>query len=221
MGRTPSSRRPPGPLEPRWPASLAVVAGLIVYFQLPESVSLGPRWLIPALEAVLVIPLTIAAPFRHRAEDRVARMVSLVLLGVVNGAVLVSLGLLVHEVLTGGNLTGESLVGAGVAIWIAMVIGFGLTYWEMDRGGPAIRGREDEGSPDFMFPQMSTHELGQQDWQPRFLDYAYLSFTNSTAFSPTDTLPLTQRAKALMMIEAGGAITIALMVVGRAVNVLG
>jgi len=198
-----------------------VVAGLIVYFQLPESVSLGPRWLIPALEAALVIPLTIAAPYRHRAEDRLARMISLVLLAVVIGAVLASLVLLVREVLSGGSLDGGALVGAGVAIWIAMVIGFGLLFWEMDRGGPGIRGHQDEGSPDFMFPQMSTHELGQQDWLPRFLDYGYLSFTNSTAFSPTDTLPLTQRAKALMMVEASGAITIALMVVGRAVNVLG
>ena len=104
MGRRGSGsarRRPEGPAEPRWPASLAVVAGLIVYLLLPESVSAGPRWLIPTLEALLVVPLTIAAPYRHREEHRMARVVSLVLLLVVNGAVLVSLGLLVYQVLSG------------------------------------------------------------------------------------------------------------------------
>src|SRR5262249_8627017 len=221
MGRRgPSRRRPEGLSEPRWPASLAVVVGGLVYLQLPEALSAGPRWLVPALEVALVVPLTIAAPYRHRAEQRMARVLSIVLLGVVTGAVFVSLGLLVRQVLTGAEMSGGTLVGSGVAIWVSMVIGFALMFWELDRGGPGIRGHSDEGNPDFQFPQMASHELGQADWLPRFLDYGYLSFTNSTAFSPTDTLPLTGRAKGLMMLEAVGAITVVVMIVGRAVNVL-
>ena len=202
------------PGEPRWPASLAVVAALLLYFLLPESVSFGPRWLIPALEAVLVVPLTIVAPRRDSEEQRVIRFASLVLLGVVLLGVMASLVLLVHAVLSGELKSGGELIRSGAVLWLTMVIGFGLLYWELDRGGPAVR-------PDFLFPQMGTHELGQQDWVPTFVDYLFLSFTNSTAFSPTDTLPLTPRAKLLMMFEAIAAITIVVMVVGRAVNVLG
>jgi hypothetical protein len=219
-GNRTSTMRPSGPSEPTWPASLAIGAGILLYFLLPESVSAGPRWLIPALEAILVIALTIAAPYRHRGEQRAARIWSLVLLGIVNFAVLASLVLLVREVLNGGLPSGGGLFRAGAVIWLSMVVGFGLTYWELDRGGPAERGQPDQGEPDFLFPQMGTHELGQGDWTPGFLDYLYVSFTNSTAFSPTDTLPLTTRAKGLMMVEALGAITIVVMVVGRAVNVL-
>jgi hypothetical protein len=209
------------PGEPRWPASLAVVAALLLYFLLPESISFGPRWLIPALEAALVVPLTIVAPRRDSEEQRIIRIASLVLLGVVLFGVMASLVLLVHAVVSGELKSGGALIRSGAALWMTMVIGFGLLYWELDRGGPALRGQPDDGRPDFLFPQMGTHELGQQDWLPTFVDYLFLSFTNSTAFSPTDTLPLTSRAKLLMMVEALAGITIVVMVLGRAVNILG
>jgi hypothetical protein len=182
---------------------------------------LGPRWLIPALEAVLVIPLTIVAPRRDSEEQRVVRIASLILLGVVLFGVLASLVLLVHAVIAGELKSGGPLIRSGAVLWMTMVIGFGLLYWELDRGGPAVRGQPSDGAPDFLFPQMGTHELGQQDWLPTFVDYLFLSFTNSTAFSPTDTLPLTSRAKLLMMLEALAGITIVVMILGRAVNVLG
>jgi hypothetical protein len=219
MAAVSSGTSPPG--EPRWPASLAVVAALLLYVALPESVSFGPQWLIPALEAALVIPLTIVAPRRHSEEQRVVRLASLILLGIVLAGLGASLVLLIHAVLSGELKSGGELIRSGAALWLTLVIGFGLLYWELDRGGPAVRGQAGDGAPDFLFPQMGTHEIGQQDWLPRFVDYLFLSFTNSTAFSPTDTLPLTARAKLLMMTEAMGAITIVVMVVGRAVNVLG
>jgi hypothetical protein len=97
---------------------------------------------------------------------------------------------------------------------------FALWYWEVDRGGPTIRGHADQRDPDLLFPQMATHELGQSGWMPGFVDYLYLSFTNATAFSPTDTMPLSVRANLPMMVEALASITTVVMVAGRAVNIL-
>jgi hypothetical protein len=193
---------------------------VLLYFWLPESISAGPRWLVPVMELALVVPLTLVAPYRHREEQRVSRWFSLALLGIVITTDGISLGLLIHSVLTGGLEDGGQLIRSGAVIWLTMVVAFGLTYWELDRGGPAVRGHSDAGPPDFLFPQTGTHEIEQQDWEPRFFDYLYVSFTNSTAFSPTDTLPLTPRAKLLMMLQALAAITTVVMVVGRAVNVL-
>ncbi len=187
---------------------------------LPEKLTIGPGWVIPALEGALLIPLTVRAPYRHREEVRLVRFASLLLIGLVNLANVVSLALLVHVVLTGGSVTGRQLVFSGIQIWLTLILVFALWYWEVDRGGPTIRGHVDQRSPDFLFPQMATHELGQTDWMPGFVDYLYLSFTNATAFSPTDTMPLTSRAKALMLIEALASITTVVMVAGRAVNIL-
>jgi uncharacterized membrane protein len=175
---------------------------------------------IPALEGALLIPLTVRAPYRHREEVRLVRFASLLLIGLVNLANVASLALLVRVVLSGGAVSGRQLVFSGIQIWLTLILVFALWYWELDRGGPALRGHADQRNPDFLFPQMATHELGQTDWMPGFLDYLYLSFTNATAFSPTDTMPLTSRAKVLMLIEALASITTVVMVAGRAVNIL-
>lgn len=209
-----------GPKEPRWPASLAVTAALLLYMTLPGKLTIGPGWVIPALEGALLIPLTVRAPYRHREEVRLVRSASLLLIALVNLANVASLGLLVHVVLTGGVVTGRQLVFSGIQIWLTLILVFALWYWELDRGGPALRRHTGQRNPDFLFPQMATHELGQTDWLPGFVDYLYLSFTNATAFSPTDTMPLTSRAKALMLIEALASITTVVMVAGRAVNIL-
>jgi len=210
----------PGPREPRWPASLAVFAALALYMALPGALTLGPGWLIPVLEGALVIPLTVTAPYRHGEEARLIRVASLLLIALVTLATVVSLALLVHTVLSGESVSGRTLIFSGIQIWLTLILVFALWYWEVDRGGPAIRGHVDQRTPDFLFPQMATHELGQVDWKPSFVDYLYLSFTNATAFSPTDTMPLTPRAKLLMLIEALASITTVVMVAGRAVNIL-
>jgi hypothetical protein len=206
--------------EPQWPASLAVIAALVLYMTLPGRLTIGPGWLIPALEAALLVPLTVRAPYRHREEARLVRLASLFLIGLVNLAVVASLVLLVRVVLSGDAVSGRQLVFSGIQIWITLILVSALWYWEMDRGGPGIRGHADERNPDFLFPQIATHELGQTDWMPQFVDYLYVSFTNATAFSPTDTLPLTTRAKAVMLLEALASITTVVMVAGRAVNIL-
>jgi hypothetical protein len=207
-------------MEPRWPASLAATAALLLYMTLPGKLTIGPGWVIPALEGALLIPLTVRAPYRHREEVRLVRFASLLLIALVNLANVGSLALLVHAVLSGGVVTGRQLIFSGIQIWLTLILVFALWFWEVDRGGPTIRGHADEREPDLLFPQMATHELGQTEWMPRFVDYLYLSFTNATAFSPTDTMPLTSRAKVLMLIEALASITTVVMVAGRAVNIL-
>ncbi|HEX3326445.1 MAG TPA: hypothetical protein VHV50_05570 [Actinomycetota bacterium] len=209
-----------GSREPRWPASIAATAALILYITLPERLTFGPVWLIPGLEAALIIGLTITAPQRHVEEARLVRLASLLLIALVNLANLASLVLLVHLVLSGGAASGRQLIFSGLEIWLTLVLVFALWYWEFDRGGPGPRGTKAEKAPDFLFPQMATPELHQGDWMPNFLDYLYVAFTNATAFSPTDTMPLTSRAKALMLIESGASITAIVMVAGRAVNIL-
>ncbi|MEA2508172.1 MAG: hypothetical protein QOG21_254 [Actinomycetota bacterium] len=199
---------------------MAATAALILYITLPERLTFGPRWVIPALEAALIIPLTFRAPRRHLEEARLVRFASLLLIVLVNAANLVSLALLVHLVLSGGAASGRQLIFSGIEIWITLVLVFALWYWELDRGGPGVRGSKAEQVPDFLFPQMATPELHQGSWMPDFLDYLYVAFTNATAFSPTDTMPLTSRAKSLMLVESMASITAIVMVAGRAVNIL-
>ena len=206
--------------EPRWPASLAVAASILLYMTLPEKLILGPGWVIPSLEGALVVALTLTAPYRHREEQSLVQFASLLLIVLVNVANVASLGLLVHLVVSGGSVSGRTLIYSGIQIWATLILVFALWYWELDRGGPTIRGHPDQRDPDFLFPQMATPELHQPDWMPLFPDYLYVSFTNSTAFSPTDTLPLTRRAKMLMLGEALASITTIVMVAGRAVNIL-
>src|SRR5688572_10556186 len=208
------------PMEPRWPASLAVTAALLLYMTLPGKLTIGPGWVIPILEGALLIPLTVRAPYRHREEVRLVRFASLLLIALVNLANVGSLALLVHAVLSGGAVSGRQLIFSGIQIWLTLILVFALWFWEVDRGGPTIRGHADQREPDLLFPQMATHELGQTDWIPGFVDYLCMSFTNATAFSPTDTMPLTSRAKVLMLIEALASITTVVMVAGRAVNIL-
>lgn len=209
-----------GRKEPRLPASLAVAAALLLYLTLPEKFTIGPGWVIPALEGALVIPLTLRAPYRHPQEVRLIRFASLLLIAFVTLANVASLALLVHVVLSGGSVSGRQLIFSGIQIWLTLILVFALWYWELDRGGPAIRGHPDQRDPDFLFPQMATPELRQPDWMPAFVDYLYLSFTNATAFSPTDTMPLTPWAKTLMLVESLASITTVVMVAGRAVNIL-
>lgn len=151
---------------------------------------------------------------------RLIRFASLLLVALVTLANVVSLALLVRVVLSGGLVSGRMLILSGIQIWLTLILVFALWFWELDRGGPTIRGHADERTPDFLFPQMATHELRQADWKPGFADYLYVSFTNATAFSPTDTMPLTSRAKLLMLVESLASITTVVMVAGRAVNIL-
>jgi len=208
--------------EPRWPALLAVVAAMALQLVLPQSLirGLGNRALIPALEGLLLVVLLIANPGHISKEESRLRVVGVALIALISIANLVSLVELIHALLYGSRAGGRPLVYASVPIWLTNVIVFGLWYWELDRGGPARRQQADHHQPDFLFPQMSTPGAAP-GWTPRFLDYLYTSFTNATAFSPTDTMPLTAWAKLLMMVQSLASLVTVAVVISRAVNILG
>jgi uncharacterized membrane protein len=141
------------------------------------------------------------------------------LIALITLANFIALGELLSALLNHHTAGGQSLIYASVPIWLTNVIVFGLWYWEMDRGGPAVRLRADHRQPDFLFPQMATPRSAP-GWTPKFLDYLYTSFTNATAFSPTDTMPLTAAAKFLMMLQSLASLLTVALVVSRAVNIL-
>jgi hypothetical protein len=145
------------------------------------------------------------------------------ILGLVTLSYLVSLGLLVHYLVTGGRVGGHALIGSGVVLWVTNVLLFSVVYWDLDRGGPLNRFEREKPWPDFLFPQMDSPEFTpmEKKWQPSFLDYFYTALTNATAFSPTDTMPLTQTAKLLMSVQGTAAIVTVGLVLARAVNILG
>jgi uncharacterized membrane protein len=184
---------------------------------------LGPRWLIPTLEGVLGASLIIANP-RLTRESRRLRPVAIVLIAFVNLANVVSLAELVHELLVFNGHTGlhgRDLIYASVPIWVTNVLVFALWYWELDRGGPVARLEVRRRQPDFLFPQMTAPDATSPEWSPAFIDYLFTSFTNATAFSPTDTMPLTPWAKILFMVQSLASLLTVALVVSRAVNILG
>ena len=208
-------------VEPRWPASAAVVVAALLYFTLPGKFTLGPTWVIPAIEALILIPLSIVAPNRHAHEDRPVQYAAFSIIAIANLANVVSLVLLIRAlVYHGKSVTGPELLFSSIAIWLTNVIVFSLWYYELDRGGPDDRLRDDHDRPDFLFPQMSTPGCTHERWAPSYFDYMYLSFTNATAFSPTDTMPLTPAAKALMLVQSLASLLTVTIVASRAVNIL-
>jgi uncharacterized membrane protein len=205
--------------EPFWQAQAALVGALILYLTLPSKLVVGPDWLMPALELLLIGALWIDRPRVDRVTAARERTIVLVLLGMVAVANFVSLELLVHFLLKGGKANGHELILSSVVIWLTNVAVFALWFWQLDRGGPDRRARGEEATVDFQFPQMTEPETAA-GWRPTFVDYLYISFTNSTAFSPTDTMPLTARAKLSMMAQAMISIITVLLVAARAVNIL-
>ncbi|MGH9128675.1 MAG: hypothetical protein ACRDY2_06860 [Acidimicrobiales bacterium] len=206
--------------EHRWPATLAVAAAVALTVALPDPLFLGPRWVLPAVEAALAAPLLVVSPFRHRDEPPVTRWMSLALIGLAEVANLISLSLLVQAIINGSNIGGHQLILAAVEIYLTNVLLFGLWFWELDRGGPGARMCIDHREPDFLFPQMVTPDSAPKAWNPNFVDYLYVAFTNATAFSPTDTMPLTRAAKTLMTLESAAALLTVTLVAARAVNIL-
>ncbi|MGH9016706.1 MAG: hypothetical protein ACRDY1_03065 [Acidimicrobiales bacterium] len=209
------------PGEPRWPALLAIVAAIALQVILPDSLirGLGNRALVPALEGALIVVLVLANPGRISPEESRLRIIGLSLIALTSVANVISLSELLHALLYGSKAGGRPLVYASVPIWLTNVIVFGLWYWELDRGGPAARRSAGHRRPDFLFPPMATPGSAP-GWVPNFLDYFYTSFTNATAFSPTDTMPLTGWAKLLMMLQSLASLVTVAVVVSRAVNIL-
>jgi hypothetical protein len=208
--------------ESFWPAQLAAAGALALYVTLPHSLVMGPKWLVPGVEGVLLLGLVVTTPTRHHNQSPRLRALVVGLVGLVSLTTLISLVLLARYLLDGSQARGHALLFAGAVLWLTNVLIFGIWFWELDRGGPARRLAGDGAvtRADFLFPQMVERQLAP-GWRPRFADYLYTSYTNATAFSPTDTLPLTPVAKLLMAVQSLTAIITILLVVARAVNVLG
>jgi hypothetical protein len=209
--------------EPRWPASIAIVATVILYYTLPDRyVVAGPRWIYPLLIGLILIPLYVTAPHRSPGESNLQRIAAIVMIGIVNAINVTTLVALIRTLLTRGTSDPALLLGSAAAIWTTNVIVFALWYWELDRGGPARRMMPAQlrREPDFLFPQMANPGCTRSAWWPSFLDYMYVSLTNATAFSPTDTMPLTPWAKCLMGIQAVVSLVTVGLVAARAVNIL-
>ena len=203
-----------------WPALATVVFAIALQLLLPKRLTVGPPWLLPALEAALLVGLAMASPRRVEHEHRVRRLAAVALTGLVSVANIVSLALLSHELLHHGASNGRELIISGSLIWITNVIIFGLWYWETDRGGPGRRAAGQDGPPDLLFPQMSDDRIEPVNWRPQFIDYLYVSLTNGLALSPTDTMPLTPTAKSIMGLQSLVSLVTIGLVVARAVNIL-
>jgi hypothetical protein len=203
-------------------AELLVLAAILLDLGLPERLTLGPTWLLPSVEALLLVGLVVASREHEFTPSIRRRQLALGMIGLVSAVNVWSLGLLVHELLQGRieASLGHALILAGVVLWGTNVMLFGLWYWELDRGGPAERAHRTGSAPDFMFPQMTNPELASEGWTPGLLDYLYVSFTNATAFSPTDAMPLSWTAKSLMSAQALTSLVTVGLVVARAVNIL-
>jgi uncharacterized membrane protein len=212
---------PPAPrAEPFWPAQLTVLAAIGLQLLLPARLTVGPTWLLPALEGALLIGMAFASPRELEREHAGRRRIALSLTAIVSAGNIFSLYELIHFLLHHNVSKGHDLIIAGMLIWLTNFLIFALWYWELDRGGPGKRAAGHDEAPDFLFPQMSDDRIEPIDWRPQFIDYTYVSLTNATAFSPTDTMPLTPMAKSIMGVQALVSLVTLGLVVSRAVNIL-
>ena len=209
--------------EYRWPVTLSIIAAIVLQVLLPDSLTSPlPHWLMPALEGALGVALTIANPVRIERRGPMVRAVAIALIVLISVANAVSAVLLIRAIVETLSATAQAgpLLASGANIWATNVIAFGLWYWEFDRGGPVRRAEGTTQHPDLMFPQMANPDLAPPDWKPHFVDYLYLSFTNATAFSPTDVMPLARWAKVTMAAQSAVSLSVGALVIARAVNIL-
>jgi hypothetical protein len=206
--------------DPLWPGQLATFSALVLYLALPPQLTIGPNWPLPLAEAGALATLILAMRAGHQARRRRKIAIGVVLVATL--ANLIALGFLAHYLVVGGKALATDLIGGGALIWATNLALFAVLYWELDRGGPLRPGDERAPvAPDFLFPQMTVDDHWSRGWRPRFTDYLYVSLTNQTAFSPTDAMPLTPRAKILMGTQGVAALITTGVVVARAVNILG
>ena len=206
--------------EHRWPVSFVVGIVIVLQYLLPSHLSLRIQPEICAVEAVLAIALFAINPGRIRAHNRSRWILGVALTAVMTGSNITSAVQLVQGVIHGTVTNANSLLGFGGSIWLTNIVVFSLWYWEFDRGGPGARAEALDPYPDFLFPQMTSEGYAPHNWAPSFFDYLYTSFTNASAFSPTDVMPMTRWAKMLMMVQSATSLVTVGLVIARAVNIL-
>ena len=208
-------------LEPYWHVQLAVVIAIILQLALNNRLTIGPKYVIAGFEALLLISLAFFTPKSQNALTRLRRSLAILLIAFISVANITSLFLVVNSLLGTKQITGKELIISAIAIYLTNIIIFGLWYWELDSNGNQAQSQKVR-PVDFLFPQMNSG-IKVEDinfWIPTFFDYLYISITNASAFSPTDTLPLTHRAKLLMSTQSTVSLITIALVAARAVNIL-
>ncbi len=225
MSATPAERpEDPSPrtAERRWPMAVAVLATIVLQGITPKQGRLLKWWVLPVFELLALGAVILRDPGRVDRRTRAARRAMFVLLGVITIGTLGSLAWLMVDIFDPNFSVGAtSLLGRGAALWVTNVLVFSLWFWELDRGGAAERAAGSGIRPSFGFPEDAMPELVREGWIPTYPDYLYLSFTNATAFSPTDTLPVRTWAKMTMMAESSMSLLIGLLVIAWSINRLG
>jgi uncharacterized membrane protein len=207
--------------EARWPMATAVLAATILYVGMPHRGRVPGWWLFPVVQLVMLGLLIAEDPGRIDRRSAGLHRLMLALLVVMTLGTTLGVAVLAYDILDAAEgITALDLLGRGAAVWVANVIIFSLWYWQFDRGGPAERAAGSPIPASFAFPENATPELAPAGWRPAYPDYLYLAYTNATAFSPTDTLPVRRWAKLTMMIQSTLSLVIAILVIARAINVL-
>ena len=207
--------------EPRVQVTVAVLVAIALMVALPARVANRPRGVLPGLAVLLLIGVFVAKSARLERRGRLLRIASLALIAVMSLSNAASAGRLIVDLVRAEGIRDPAqLLLTGAAIWLTNVIVFGLWYWEFDRGGPVERAAGVRPYPDFTFPQMTSPELAPPSWEPGFVDYLYMSFTNAMAFSPTDVMPMTRWAKLTMLAQSLISVVTVALVIARAVNIL-
>lgn len=199
----------------------AVVAAIALTLLRPAEVRVAPPWVLPLIEAVLLVALIANDPGQIDRRSAVLRGLSICVVGILVVDALVATGLLISVLIQGGQATNSAgeLLRAGTCVWASNVIAFALLYWELDAGGAAVRANGMPRILDLAFPQQLNPEVAPAGWRPRFVDYLYLGLTASTAFSPTDVFPLAPWAEIAMGAQALISLAVLGLVIARAVNV--
>ena len=203
--------------EPRWLALIAMLATGLVYGALPSNLSVGPRWLLLAVIAAVVVPALISHRVGHHMADK---MLGYLASGILTTAMIWSLALLIAA-LPKHEVDPKILLRSAVALWVTNILVFALWYWRLDAGGPhereKVSGHQDGA---FLFPQMNMGAGSDLEWSPNFVDYLFLAFNTSTALSPADTQVLSRWAKIMMMTQATISLAVIALLAARAVNIL-
>jgi hypothetical protein len=210
-------------VEPRWPVVLTIAVVLSLLGLLPNRVRDFPNWVLPFVASTIIVPMTaLSLTTAQERWLRIEKIATVAFLAAAGGATVHNLAeLLTYMVYRSAEITGLLLLTSSIAVWASNVLLFSLAYWRIDRGGPEARANHRSRKPDWLFPQPEREEEAPVDSAPKFVDYLFLAFCTATAFSPTDTLPLTARAKLLMMLESMISLVTIVAVAARAINILG